>query len=444
MRTLAAVLAMAVMLAVPLGLMGTARAASPGRDLTPVIIGPVVTDRLGGGDLVAVKAGDAVFGVVYGTSDHRNDLVIFAEYKRFLGGADIYDPRGDYLATRGIPVYTVLAQSLNRFIEFQERNTTDGFDLMSVDSLFPVPLTQNVPVKARTLVAAWSLSDLTNGTSGGVTFVNFTVSANDLNYTRVLDPTGLGDGKLNHVAFTFHLTVDTRDKTARVPWYKVTVDDGNRYDITHVQFEGYKNVTGPAVAMGAKYDHNITGWDFAYPGDKLALETHLLFGNFIPERTADFIHAAFQADHADDGNRTTLGDPTTLNETAPTHPRLYTRDSVYFDDAFTRIGRFTWVTDVTVDGVYEPNAMSFNIQGGGRLLLSHNGAYFLGFWLRAAFVYPAGQTIVHDPAISTESLVDLPTGVNLTPLTILAAQLAVVAIAMGPALYLRAKARRQK
>ncbi|TLZ82239.1 MAG: hypothetical protein E6K11_01860 [Methanobacteriota archaeon] len=117
---------------------------------------------------------------------------------------------------------------------------------------------------------------------------------------------------------------------------------------------------------------------------------------------------------------------------------------MYFDDAFSRIGRFTWVTDVTVDGVNEPNAMSFNIQGGGRLTLSHNGAYFLGFWLRAAFVYPAGQTIVHDPAVSAESLVDLPTGANLTPLTILAAQLAVVAIAMGPALYLRAKARRPK
>jgi len=59
-------------------------------------------------------------------------------------------------------------------------------------------------------------------------------------------------------------------------------------------------------------------------------------------------------------------------------------------------------------------------------------------------VYPAGQVISHDPEISTEALVNLPVGVNLTPFTILAAQLAVVALAMGPALYLRAKARRQK
>ena len=114
---------------------------------------------------------------------------------------------------------------------------------------------------------------------------------------------------------------------------------------------------------------------------------------------------------------------------------------MFFDDDFTRIGRFEWATNVTVDG--RAAMMTFNIQGGGRLLLAHSGAYFVGFWLRAAFVYPAGQMIVHDPVLSTDSLVDLPSGVNLTPVTILAAQLAVVSVAIGPALYLRAKARRK-
>src|SRR2546425_13353001 len=103
MRTLAVVLAMAVMLAVPLGLMGTASAASPGRDLTPVIIGPVVTDRVGGGDLVAVKAGDDVFGAVFGTNDQRNGIVIFAENNLFLGRPASYDPRWVYLVTLRIP-----------------------------------------------------------------------------------------------------------------------------------------------------------------------------------------------------------------------------------------------------------------------------------------------------------------------------------------------------
>ena len=439
MRTLAAALVVAAMLVVPLGLMGTASAAGTIRDLTPVVIGPVPTDRFGGGNVIAVKAGDALFGVRYGTTDHSNDIVIFAEYKRFLGGAEIVDSQGNEIATRGIPVVTVLAQSLNLFIEFREVNATDGFDLTSVDSLFP--LTQNVPVKALRLTTAWTLSDFTNETVDNVTTVVFKLSATDLHYAHVLDPTNISDGLLNRVAFTFHLTVEQKVKSAEVPWYRVTVNDGNRYDISHVEFLGYRNVTGPAIAMGAKYDHLIEGWDFAYPQDKLALVTHLLFGNYIPEKTAEFIHEAFLRDHADDGNRT-LGDANTLNETAPTRPHLYTRDVVYFDDTYTRIGRFEWATNVTVDG--QPRTMTFNVQGGGTLRLAHNGAYFVGFWLRGAFVYPAGQTIEHDPVLSTEAFLDLPSGVNLTPLTILAAQVAVVVLAMGPALYLRAKVRRQK
>src|SRR5213596_1399008 len=440
MRTLMAAFVVAAMVFVPLGIVRTATAAGPARNLAPVVIGPVSTDRFGGGDFVGVKAGDAVFGVRYGTTAHPNDVVIFAEYKRFLGGADIVDARGDHLATRGIPVYTVLAQSLSRFIEFRQVNATDGFDLTSFDHIFPVPLTRNVPMKGLSFNTSWTLTGPTNETVEGVTYVNFTVSATNLTYARVANNTSVGDGKLNRVAFTFHLTVDTKDKTLQVPWYRVTVDDADRSAIRHVEFLGYRNVTGPAVSMAAKYDHDIEGWDFAYPQDKLALETHLIVGNYIHERTAMFIHDAYPSEHADDGT-TTIGNATTLNTTTPTHPRLYTRDRVFFDDDFTRIGRFEWATNVTVDG--RAAMMTFNIQGGGRLLLAHSGAYFVGFWLRAAFVYPAGQMIVHDPVLSTESLVDLPSGVNLTPVTILAAQLAVVSVAIGPALYLRAKARRK-
>src|SRR5437867_13446076 len=117
MRTMVAALVVAALLAVPLGLVGSASAAAPPRDLTPVVIGPISTDRFGGGDLVAVKAGDAVFGVRYGTRDHVNDVVIFSEYKRFLGGAEIVDQQGNYIATRRGPAYTVRAQRLRPFIE---------------------------------------------------------------------------------------------------------------------------------------------------------------------------------------------------------------------------------------------------------------------------------------------------------------------------------------
>src|SRR2546430_11099484 len=127
MRTLMAALVVAAMVFVPLGIVGTA-SASPTRNLAPVVIGPVSTDRFGGGDFVGVKAGDALFGVRYGTTAHPNDVVIFAEYKRFLGGADIVDAPGAHLATPGIPVYTALPPSLSPFIEFPQVHPPAGFD----------------------------------------------------------------------------------------------------------------------------------------------------------------------------------------------------------------------------------------------------------------------------------------------------------------------------
>src|SRR5438552_7509469 len=62
MRTLMVAFVVAAMVFVPLGIVGTASAASPTRNLAPVVIGPVSTDRFGGGDFVGVKAGDALFG----------------------------------------------------------------------------------------------------------------------------------------------------------------------------------------------------------------------------------------------------------------------------------------------------------------------------------------------------------------------------------------------
>lgn len=449
MRGIVAAILVAAMLAVPFALAGNASAATntttSSRDLTPTILGPVSTDRFGGGDLIAIKAGDAKFGVRYGTSSNPNDVMIFAEYTRFLGAADIVDEQGRQLGTRGIPVHTVMGQSLNRFIEFQTWNVTNGFDLFSANGT-STEMPVNVPVKALRLDTAWTMSGLTYELVGSTYYVNFTVSASDLHYTWVNlhfpDANGTGDNVLNNVSFTFHLQVDVVDRSGQVPWYKVTVSDGTPREVTNVTFEGTKAVSGRAVQMGAKYDHSIQGWDFANRTDKLALETRLVFGNHYPDRTVDFIHMAYYHDHADDGTHS-LGDEQALNTTAPTAPHLYTRDRIYFDDNWTRVGRFEWVSTVTVDGVQEK--MLFEVQGGGRLLADHDGAVFRGFWLHGAFVYPAGQSIVHDPAMSAEAfLPNLTTGFNLTPLGILLIQIAVVGVAIIPALYLRSKARRQK
>ncbi len=450
MRGIAAILIALAMLAVPVAFATTA-AASPtdltalARNTTPTFTGPTATTRFGGGDWVGVTAGDAHFGVLYGTSTSPNRVVIFAEYTRYLGGADIVNEQGQALGTRGIPVRTVLAQSLDRFIEFKTVNETDGFGLFG-NSTSPILETVNVPIKALNLrTGTWTMTNESYELVGSTFYVNFTIEAHDLAYTWVnhLVPgaNGTGDGLLNDVGFTFHLTVDTVSKSGQVPWYRVTVTDTTPREITNVSFEGNRTVSGTAVVMGAKYDHVIEGWDFMNDTDRLALETYLIVGNFFPDRTVDFIHQAYAEERAENATGSTILDNESAD--APAAPHLYTMDRITFDDRFTRVGEFRWISDVLVDGV--TRTMVFQVQGGARIAYSNGENAFCGFMVHGAFVYPAGSSIVHDPAMSAESFTpSLTTGFNLTPLGLLLIQVAVVGVAIIPALYLRSRARRPK
>ena len=253
MRITAAVFVALAVLIVPLGLAATASAATTdtNRKVTPSVIGPIPTDRFGGGMMVGVRAGQTTFGIFYGTSDHPNNVVIFAEETRILGGAEIVDGSGQRLATRGIPVQTVLAQSLNRFIEFNTTNASAGINLVPDYT----GLVVNIPVKTLNLnTAGWTLSHMTNTTVGNVTTIDLNVTATDLRYTWVSplynSSAQIGDGMLNTVAFDFHLVVTVQDKTLTLPWYKVTVSGLSR-EITDVTFEGNRTISGPSVVMGA-------------------------------------------------------------------------------------------------------------------------------------------------------------------------------------------------
>jgi len=435
---LSSLVALALLLT-PLAVTGLASAAETGR--TQVIVETGTTDRFGGGDYVWVKSGDAVVAVLYGTTANPNRVVVFAEFKRFLGGADIVDERGNPLGTRGVPVFSVVGQSLDGLAEFVDTNGDGLLNFRSLDNT-----SEDTPVKLigfRNL--AWTLDSPTIETANETTYVNFTVSARNVPYDRVW-PVGAfprsgipADGVLDRVAFRFELRVDVREITADVPWFRVTVSDGPARDITRVERLENRTLTGPVVAMGAKYDHAIDGWDFADRTNKLALQSGLLYGNYIPERVVDFVRRAYYHDEARDDGGFRRNETVTTEE----RPTLLTRDYVYFNDNWVRVGRFVWVSDVLVDGVSQ--RMFFQVQGGGREIWRHGGAVFVGFHLRAAYIYPIGQSVFHDPGLdATAANYAIGTIANLTPVTLLVLQLVIVGVAIGPALWLRARGRARR
>lgn len=432
-KALVAVLAVFAMLCVPLGFAGIASAAGE-RDLT-LVVEQGSTDRLGGGDWVSIRAGDVRVGVVYGTAAHLNKVYVFAEYKRFLGGADVYDSRGTYLRTTGIPVYTIFGQAFDGMVEFEDRNNDS---LLNLARLARNDTSADMPAKATSLARAWTAT-IDNMTATGV---NFTVETRNIPYDVVWSPMPrrgtAGDGALDHLAFTFHLNITVRDVSGEVPWYRVTVNDGAGRDITHVEYLGNRTYSGQAVAMAAKYDHRIEGWDFAGPADLLALETRAFVGYSVPQRVAEFVHMAYRSEARDPSGYRQRPD-----DTAAPDPRLLTRDVVYFDDEWDRVGRLVWQSDVTVDGV--PATMKFQVQGGEGFAARHAGASFFGFAVRGAYIYPNGRVIVHDPGLeAVADLWSLPETLNLTPFTVLAFQVAIAAFAMGAAVLVRAKGRRAR
>ena len=437
MKGMIATFLVLAMLGAPLAFAGLASAAE--RDLTPVVE-QGVTDRLGGGSWITVRAGDARVGVVYGTVESPNKVYVFAEYKRLLGGVDIYDAQGNYLATRSLPVYTIFGQSLDAMIEFEDRDGNGLLNFLSVDR----NETHDLLVKATRLNTTWSATEPTVEVAGDTTWVNFTVSTEDLGYGAVWDsvlrerrPGGPGDGAVDRIAFTFHLKVNVREFAGEVPWWKVTIEE-SRHNVTAVERLENRSFSGRAVAMGAEYDHLIEGWDFAAPRNLLALETRLFVGHFVPDYVGRFLHLAYHTEATDGGDYRHRED-----STAESMPTPLTRDIVYFDDNWDRIGRFVWVSDVVVDGV--TTRMAFQVQGGERFREFHSGALFGGFAIRGAFIYPAGGSIFHDPGMDATSFVwSFPGAVNLTPLTVLAIQVAIAVIAMGAAVLVRARGRRAK
>jgi hypothetical protein len=217
----------------------------------------------------------------------------------------------------------------------------------------------------------------------------------------------------------------------------VTLVRGDEHAPVRSEFLGNRTVTGVGVAVNGKYDQTIQGWDFAFPDSKLALATPIMFGNFISAPVAAWLQSQFGgACFRDDGFQYCESDQ------GPVRPMMISRDRLEIAEGWHRAGEVYWVSDVTVDGVR--SRMTFEIYRIERAagIRGEKGLYS-GFNASGAFVYPQGETIVHDPGLSAASVfASFPEPSNLASSFLVGLQLAVVAVALIPAILLRRRVRR--
>jgi hypothetical protein len=378
-----------------------------------------ITTDLGGGNHFYVKFGsDAAFGILWGTQQDPNNIYFVSYISRNLGYLNVDEPNGTVLAQKPLKIFTLNAVKLDHLIEYNDSN---GNGILSYNPQMGntigdiLGMGREQIYKGVDLNTAWTASNWQNGTDGNGNLTwSFTLTATNLTYSVPLrySADNRGDGVLNSIALTFHLTASTDFvSNISVPQYNVSMTRepmGDKFN--DLQNDGDLTFSGNVTSYHVKWDKNIAGWD-ADPRDKnanLMAEYGILVENYIPPAVTGLMALSecqrMVAATGDNGTMTADanqldGASSLSNAFSLRTPRLT------FGGEQTKIGTFEWVQNVTVDGRTE-NAtsqvtavMPFNER--------FRGNDFYGFAAMVGISYPNGKNIVQDPDISSQAVTDL-------------------------------------
>lgn len=396
------------------------------------------TAVLGGGDHFFVKFGsDAAFGIVWGTQETPNNIYFVAIKARYLGVAQVYDTDGNIVeSNHTMKIATLYAVKLDDILEFNDteklltNGTLLGHRIYQNGNFTGMYNSLEQIYKKVNLNTAWTQSDLVDETNGDTRAWTFSLTAGDLPYvtTGFGNYTGpTGDDKLNNLTLTFRLeTSVVRVDNVSLPQYRVTVSrgmmgmGGGMMSMTGIETMEPKVISGDVISYHAKWDQMIDGWDFdtADANPTLLMEFGAVVGNYVPPALASGMHMygysymnmireMNEAGYA--RCQTPTGD-FDVNDGSGTYstPRVLSSPMMTFGGDNTRIGRFQWVSNVTVDGNQMMNGVHSQIMGGVPFYaIGMNGAVFGGFAVLGGMSFPGGAMIDHDPTFESDALVDV-------------------------------------
>ena len=458
----AAVAAVLLMLLGVLAIPSSASAASTGLS-SRLQTEQGATTILGGGDHFFVKFGsDAAFGIVWGTNDTPNNVYFVAIKARYLGVAQVYDTNGNLVeANRTVKIYTLYAVKLEDILEFNDSDASGTLPYYRVynngnftgDYISFEPLYKSVDLKT-----AWTASQVTTEDANATRIWSFSLSAKNLSYAPLDNYTGpTGDDKLNDFSLTFHLEAKmVQVDNATIPQWRITVSKGmmgNMMWFSNAERAPDVTMSGKMLTYHVKWDSSIQGWDFdaSDANPVLMMEFGAIVGNYIPPTMATWMETRMIQAMKENGVMTCRSGATDVDVDSSTGvymtPRTVTTPALTFGGENTRIGRFEWVSNVTVDGIQE-HLHAQLMAGVPMWAVGANGALFHGFGVIGGIAYPGGNMIIHDPTFASDALIDLgsKTATSTFPLGILVIGLvvAVVVIVVAVVLSLTEKKPGQK
>jgi hypothetical protein len=382
------------------------------------------TDILGGGDHFFVKFGtDAAFGVVWGTEETPNDIYFVAIKARYLGIAHVYDQDGNLVeGNRTVKIYTLYAVRLDDIVEFDDVNDngTLAYHRLYQSGNFTGEYAALEPIyKMVDMKSAWTQSEVAYEETDESRRWAFDLAAYDLPYVYVNNTpaaTDVGDNRLNSLTLTFHLEANmVKVDNATMAQWRVTVHRGT-LGTWFMNAERLENIvmSGKIINYNIKWDQLIEGWDYDPSNENPALlmEIQALVGNVVPTGAATWMHMNMvrsmnEAGHVicNEGTSSELRLDENSGLLAQSKQLIKTR--LTFGGDWTRIGRFEWVSNVTVDG--ETDLVHGQITAGVPIwalgTVEGRSVLFAGFGVLAGLTFPGGNVIDHDPTFASDALV---------------------------------------
>lgn len=450
-----AVFAVLVML---VGVFAIPMPAAAANDLSPSLqTESGATTVLGGGDHFFVKFGtDAAFGIVWGTQDTPNNVYFVAIKARYLGVAQVYDNEGNLVAANHtIKIATLYAVKLDDILEFNDSSNDSllqGHRVYQNNNFTSQYVSAEQIYKKVDLKTAWAQSSVVETNTSDSRAWTFDLSAADLPYvtTGFGNNTGpTGDNKLNSLTLTFHLVASmVQVDNVSIPQWKITVTRGmmgmgNMMSFTGIQSMEPKIVSGKMITYHVKWDQSIQGWDYdaTDANPLLLMEFGAIVGNYIPPALASAMHMYGWAymrmigdmNEGGSGMGTTSTGDVSINDSTGTYstPRPMGVQRLTFGGDNTRIGKFEWASNVTVDGTQMMNGVHSMLMGGVPFYaIGANGAVFAGFAVLGGMTFPGGAVIDHDPTFESDALVDV-NGQSTTPRTLPVVLLGLAAVVVA-------------
>jgi len=380
------------------------------------------TSAFGGGDYRFIEFGtDAAFGVVWGNATHANSIYVVAIKARYLGVGQVYYASNGTLlkANQPVKVYTIYAAQLQDIVEYKDvtgdgvANYTRTYNT-TTKSWSNYAFSTDVGYKFVNLTANWVPGnvDRTNGSTYRTWTFNLT--ATSLAYYNITNKAKLTGG-LPLVEFTFHLNASlVQIDNYSVPQWNITVGQvGGHYILTNVVHMSDLTLQSiKTVHYAVKWDQLIQGWTYDNRNNNAATRRLLLeSGTFVANYVPPDVIAGWALLHyfGDDGTahyNTTAGPQTADNSTgAFGSPHVFTSPMLDFGGSWTRIARFDWTTNSTVENVTQP--LFAQISGGFAFAYLDSKGLWYGFVLLVGLNYVGGSQIIHDPTITADVNTDL-------------------------------------